>query len=79
VPWDLSKGSEKESLGSFDFILCNLLSVGVKPVVGVADFVARTSEGIRNTTTMGEKEKQRSRPPRVMGADGTLTVLSTYE
>lgn len=49
-------------------------STVVKPIVGVTDLVTKTSEGIRNTTTMFEPENQRVRPPRCFGNNGVLSV-----
>jgi len=74
------KGAKKEgALGFFKGIGKGIVVIGVKPVVGAADFVAKTSEGIRNTTTMNEKETKRSRPPRMMGSDGNLTEYTEKE
>lgn len=46
----------------------------IKPVVGVIDFVTVTAEGIRNTTTITDKEITRSRPPRVVTKDKIIKV-----
>jgi hypothetical protein len=39
-------------------------SIPIKPVVGTIDLLTKTTEGIKNTTTVFDKEKQRARVPR---------------
>ena len=46
----------------------------MKPAVGAIDFVSKTTEGIRNTTTMNDKQLERSRLPRTIGADRVVKV-----
>lgn len=47
----------------------------MKPVTGLLDLAAKTTEGIRNTTTYFDKEEiSRTRKPRLFGPDGTLIV-----
>lgn len=46
----------------------------MKPIVGSVDLISRTTEGIRNTTTILDKSAERSRPPRSIGEDKALSV-----
>jgi hypothetical protein len=62
----------KDAIFSFAY----LFRFGLKPVVGTIDFVSKTTEGIRNTTTMGDKVLGRSRFPRKIGADKVLEVIA---
>jgi vacuolar protein sorting-associated protein 13A/C len=48
----------------------------LKPAVGAVDLITRTTEGIKNTTTIfDEKVKARIRPPRFFGSDNLITVF----
>ena len=52
------------------------IGFGLKPMIGVVDFVTRTTEGIRNTATYWDEIRRgRVRPPRYFGRD---KVLETY-
>jgi len=52
--------------------------LGIKPVVGVLDFITKTTEGIRNTTTYWDgKHRNRIRQPRYFGPDQVLQPYSS--
>jgi len=71
------KGAQKEGLLGFaKGVGKGLIGVGVKPVVGVTDLVTKTTEGIRNTTTLLDKNKSRRRPPRFMEANKAIGSYS---
>jgi vacuolar protein sorting-associated protein 13A/C len=53
-----------------------LIGVAVKPVVGVADLITRTTQGVMNTTHLFEAQRQRIREPRHFGADGLVPCYS---
>lgn len=56
-------------------IATDSLSLFTKPAVGVMDFLAASTEGIRNTTTVfDQNEIDRVRLPRHIAADGVLRV-----
>eukprot|EP01114_Cavostelium_apophysatum_P004048 TRINITY_DN1418_c0_g1_i1.p1 TRINITY_DN1418_c0_g1~~TRINITY_DN1418_c0_g1_i1.p1 ORF type:complete len:3212 (-),score=1062.70 TRINITY_DN1418_c0_g1_i1:26-9661(-) len=74
------KGSKKEGVkGFFKGIGKGLVGVGVKPVVGAIDLVSKTTEGIKNTTTVFDKKVERVRPPRYIGLDNTLSSYAEKE
>jgi hypothetical protein len=50
----------------------------VKPSVGAIDLITRTTEGVRNTTMMGDKKVERKRPPRYFATGARLRVVSTF-
>ena len=53
-----------------------IIGLGLKPTIGVVDFVTRTAEGVRNTATYWDEiHRDRARHPRYFGRD---TVLETY-
>jgi len=51
----------------------------VKPSVGAIDLITRTTEGVRNTTMMGDKKVERKRPPRYFATGARLRTYSLYE
>jgi len=52
----------------------------VKPAVGTLDLVSKTSQGIKNTTSVStEPKRQRIRLPRYFGPDRALRVYSEDE
>jgi vacuolar protein sorting-associated protein 13A/C len=54
-----------------------VIGLGLKPVIGVVDFVTRTAEGMRNTATYWEEKRRgRVRPPRYFGRDKVLELYS---
>jgi len=59
-----------------------IIGVAVKPVAGVFEAVSKTSEGIKNTTTYFDKDKElrRIRPfPRVFTPEKCLLAYDEYE
>ncbi|KAJ2242589.1 Vacuolar protein sorting-associated protein 13, partial [Coemansia sp. RSA 475] len=56
-----------------------LVGVVTKPVVGMFDLASNVTEGIRNTTTVFERDLDRQRLPRHIGRDGILTVYSARD
>jgi len=70
------KGGKKEGAkGVLKGIGKGLIGIGIKPVVGAIDLVSKTTEGIRNTTTIFDKTVTRNRPPRYIGPDKALGVI----
>jgi vacuolar protein sorting-associated protein 13A/C len=58
-------------------LLCSLFT---KPAVGVMDFLAASTEGIRNTTTVfDQQDLDRVRLPRFIASDGVLRPFSARE
>jgi vacuolar protein sorting-associated protein 13A/C len=54
-----------------------MFRVLLKPAVGAVDLITRTTEGIKNTTTIfDEKLKARIRPPRFFGSDHLITIYN---
>jgi len=74
------KGARKEgALGFVKGLGRGFIGMGIKPVVGAIDLVSRTTEGIRNTTTIGDKETERNRLPRHFGPDKILEEYTSKE
>lgn len=65
--------------GVFKGIGRGFVGVVIKPTVGGIDFVQRTMEGVKNTTTLDEKVATRKRPPRYLNSSTKLRVYSAYE
>jgi len=64
------KGAMQEGVGGFFKGLGRgVVGVVAKPTVGAIDFVTRTTEGIKNTTTLFDEQKERIRYPRMLGND----------
>jgi len=55
--------------GFFKGVGRGLVGVVAKPTVGAIDLVTRTTEGIKNTTTLLDEKKERKRYPRTFGND----------
>ncbi|KAI8839881.1 hypothetical protein BC829DRAFT_420941 [Chytridium lagenaria] len=69
------EGAEKDGIGGFFKGLGKgLVGVVSKPLIGVFDLATNVSEGIRNTTTVFDKELEKIRLPRHIGKDGILAV-----
>ena len=57
------------------FFSFNVYSVVSKPLIGVFDLATNLSEGIRNTTTVFDKELEKIRLPRFVSRDGAFEEL----
>jgi len=74
------KGAKEEGgIGFAKGLGRGILGAAVKPIVGTIDLVSKTTEGIRNTTSMFDKEVTRSRPPRFVSTDGVLLEYTEKE
>ncbi|KAI8844441.1 hypothetical protein BJ741DRAFT_543605 [Chytriomyces cf. hyalinus JEL632] len=74
------EGYSKEGVGGFFKGLGKgLVGVVSKPVIGVFDLATNVSEGIRNTTTVFDKELEKIRLPRFVSKDGILTPYDSRE
>lgn len=60
--------------GFFKGIGRGVVGAVTKPIIGVFDLASNVSEGIKNTTTVFERELARQRLPRFVGRDGILKV-----
>jgi hypothetical protein len=58
--------------GFFKGVGKGLVGVVAKPTVGAIDLVTRTTEGIKNTTTLLDEKKERVRYPRTFGNDNRI-------
>ena len=57
-----------------------IIGIPVKPITGIFDLAAKTTEGIRNTTTYFEsQDMNRIRKPRLFGRNGRLIVSQIYQ
>jgi vacuolar protein sorting-associated protein 13A/C len=72
-------GMAEGAKGVFKGIGRGFVGVVIKPTVGGIDFVQRTMEGVKNTTTLDEKVATRKRPPRYLNSSTKLRVYSAYE
>jgi len=72
------KGAQREGgLGFLKGVGRGLTGVVLKPAVGAVDLITRTTEGIKNTTTIFDaKLKARIRPPRFFGSDNLITIFN---
>jgi vacuolar protein sorting-associated protein 13A/C len=74
------EGAEKEGFGGFFKGLGKgLVGAVTKPVVGVFDLMSNVSEGIRNTTTVFDKELERQRLPRFIPKGGYIKPYNYQE
>ncbi|KAJ2786527.1 Vacuolar protein sorting-associated protein 13 [Coemansia interrupta] len=74
------EGAEQEGVGGFfKGVGKGLVGVVTKPVIGMFDLASNVTEGIRNTTTVFERDLDRQRLPRHIGRDGIITVYSSRE
>ncbi|KAF2076434.1 hypothetical protein CYY_002237 [Polysphondylium violaceum] len=72
---------EKSWEGFFKGVGKGVLGVAVKPTVGVFEFVSRTSEGIKNSTSVAKSMAliKRRRPPRFFPKEGTLQPYNIFK
>ncbi|KAJ2768167.1 Vacuolar protein sorting-associated protein 13, partial [Coemansia nantahalensis] len=71
------EGAEQEGVGGFlKGVGKGLVGVVTKPVVGMFDLASNVTEGIRNTTTVFERDLDRQRLPRFVGRDAIVTAYS---
>ncbi|KAJ2823562.1 Vacuolar protein sorting-associated protein 13, partial [Coemansia furcata] len=71
------EGAEQEGVGGFfKGVGKGLVGVVTKPVIGMFDLASNVTEGIRNTTTVFERDLDRQRLPRYIGRDGIVTAYS---
>ncbi|KAJ3408710.1 hypothetical protein HDV05_004781 [Chytridiales sp. JEL 0842] len=74
------EGFEKDGVGGFFKGLGKgLVGVVSKPLIGVFDLATNVSEGIKNTTTVFDKEIEKIRLPRHISRDGILTAYDARE
>ncbi|KAI9502126.1 hypothetical protein BX070DRAFT_20733 [Coemansia spiralis] len=74
------EGAEQEGVGGFfKGVGKGLVGVVTKPMIGMFDLASNVTEGIRNTTTVFERDLDRQRLPRHIGRDGIITVYSGRE
>ncbi|KAI8319824.1 hypothetical protein GQ54DRAFT_264680 [Martensiomyces pterosporus] len=74
------EGAEQEGVGGFlKGVGKGLVGVVTKPMIGMFDLASNVTEGIRNTTTVFERDLDRQRLPRYIGRDGIITVYSSRE
>lgn len=74
------EGAEQEGVGGFfKGMGKGLVGVVTKPVIGMFDLASNVTEGIRNTTTVFERDLDRQRLPRHISRDGIITPYSSRE
>ncbi|KAJ3332602.1 hypothetical protein HDU76_013706 [Blyttiomyces sp. JEL0837] len=74
------EGYEKDGVGGFFKGLGKgLVGVVSKPLIGVFDLATNVTEGIKNTTTVFDKEIEKIRLPRFVSKDGILTPYDARE
>lgn len=74
------EGAKAEGLGGFFKGLGKgVVGVVAKPVVGVFDLASSVTEGIKNTTTVFDKELERVRLPRHISADKIIRPYNLHE
>ncbi|KAJ3106617.1 hypothetical protein HDU97_005982 [Phlyctochytrium planicorne] len=74
------EGAEKEGVGGFfKGVGKGLVGFVSKPLIGVFDLATNVSEGIKNTTTVFDKELEKIRLPRHIGKEGILTPYDSHE
>ncbi|KAJ1897430.1 Vacuolar protein sorting-associated protein 13 [Kickxella alabastrina] len=74
------EGAEQEGVGGFfKGVGKGLVGVVTKPVIGMFDLASNVTEGIRNTTTVFERDLDRQRLPRYIGRDGIICAYSGRE
>eukprot|EP01132_Coremiostelium_polycephalum_P010884 gene10884-13334_t len=71
---------EKSWEGFFKGVGKGVIGAAVKPTVGVFEFASKTSEGIRNATTIAKSMvyTKRRRVPRYFPKDGTLQIYNQF-
>jgi len=71
-------GAKEEGVeGALKGVAKGFTGIVAKPVVGVIDLITRTSEGIKNTTTIFDNlKKERIRPPRYFGNHRLLEIYN---
>ncbi|KAG0313845.1 hypothetical protein BGZ97_009846 [Linnemannia gamsii] len=65
--------------GFFKGVGKGLVGAVTKPLVGVFDFTTNVTSGIRNTTTVFDKDQKRKRIPRHVPKNGILTLYDKSE
>ncbi|ORZ00047.1 hypothetical protein BCR41DRAFT_313859 [Lobosporangium transversale] len=65
--------------GFFKGVGKGLVGAVTKPLVGVFDFTTNVTSGIRNTTTVFDKDQRRKRIPRHVPKNGILTLYDKSE
>jgi vacuolar protein sorting-associated protein 13A/C len=75
------KGVGKGIAGYFRFSKWELMyRLATKPVVGMFDFASSVSEGVRNTTTLFDRDPlDRLRRPRFIAKDGVVRPYNNFE
>ncbi|KAJ1549197.1 hypothetical protein HK405_008108, partial [Cladochytrium tenue] len=74
------EGLEKDGVGGFFKGLGKgLVGVVSKPLIGVFDLATNVTEGIKNTTTVFDKELEKIRLPRFISKDKILTAYDPRE
>ncbi|KAJ2453795.1 Vacuolar protein sorting-associated protein 13 [Coemansia sp. RSA 2336] len=74
------EGAEQEGVGGFfKGVGKGLVGVVTKPVIGMFDLASNVTEGIRNTTTVFERDLDRQRLPRHINRSGIITAYSARE
>ncbi|KAJ3031870.1 UNVERIFIED_CONTAM: hypothetical protein HDU68_011629 [Siphonaria sp. JEL0065] len=71
--------SKDGAVGFFKGLGKGLVGVVSKPAIGVFDLATNVAEGIRNTTTVFDKELEKIRLPRFVSKDGILTPYDSRE
>ncbi|KAF9963917.1 hypothetical protein BGZ65_006327 [Modicella reniformis] len=73
-------GAQKDGVeGFFKGLGKGMVGVVTKPLVGVFDFTTNVTSGIRNTTTVFDRELTRRRTPRYVPKNGILTPYNKEE
>jgi hypothetical protein len=73
------KGAKHGLPGFLKGMRRGIQNVGLKPVIGIVDFIAITSVGVRNTARRGDELldlRMRLRPPRYFGPDHVLQLYT---
>lgn len=74
------EGAKSEGVGGFFKGLGKgVVGVVAKPIVGVFDLASSVTEGIKNTTTVFDKELERVRLPRHIAADKIIRPYNLHE
>ncbi|EGG23782.1 hypothetical protein DFA_05918 [Cavenderia fasciculata] len=73
---------EKSIEGFLKGVGKGVIGVAVKPTVGLFEFASRTSEGVKNSTTIAKSlmnNNRRRRLPRYFSKDGTLQLYNNFK
>jgi len=71
------KGAKKDGFGGLvKGIGRGVIGVAIKPTAGVLDLATKTTQGLKNTTTIFDEVKQRKRAPRYFGPDRVLVPFN---